>query len=132
MGGLIGAWMGWMVGLIASSGSDWGENENWIIAVMALAGSAIVVASILRFLRGRICSSCRTRALDRDSICGGCEGTLGAKISARELRIVRAAEVERQVTEKGWEECDACQPEEPCDDHRPMEEIGPDWFVEES
>lgn len=108
---------GFAFGAIVGGVLDYFETLQWAIA----GGACAAVMAVVMLYRSRldVCSDCGTRAEENVAICSGCGGTLGRRVTLRELQRLREEELERNA-ERDIEfvDCEFCQPEDPCPRHR--------------
>ncbi|HEV7768866.1 MAG TPA: hypothetical protein VGQ76_27985 [Thermoanaerobaculia bacterium] len=92
------------------------DTLHWAI----VAGGCAAVAGGFMMFRSRrdVCSGCGTLAEENVAICGGCGGTLGRRVTLRELQRLREEELERNAErDVEFVDCEFCQPEDPCPRH---------------
>lgn len=90
------------------------------IRALAIASASAIAASafMIRRAAAAVCSECRSPVATASPICAGCGGTLGNRVTQRELRRRREEELDRLAIEEiPFEECSSCAPEEPCAIH---------------
>jgi Peptidase family M48 len=113
----MGLWPGLAVGMFVPL--MFGIENRRAISILTIGCASIsLIWTILRTWR-YACSDrdCGTIVTAETAACPGCGGILGGKISERQLARLRYEELERKAAETGYEECDQCQPEQPCARH---------------
>ena len=112
----LGALAGFLFGGIAGV-TVWGESSNAMTAALVCTVFATVLA--IGQSRSSVCSDCGVKASDDRALCTGCGGTLGRRVTERELRRIREDELDaRAAASVPYEDCSACAPEQPCAAHR--------------
>jgi hypothetical protein len=113
----------WFVAWIAALSIDESSMTRALLVSLMVASVAAAIAGSRA--RRPACSACNTRLDQNPAICPGCGGTVGARVGARELRRIREEDLDRRAArDVGYEECDACEPENPCPAHAPTFAIG--------
>lgn len=117
--GLVGSIPGALVGFIAGL-TVFGEESLRNATLMMLGGALLSGALLFRRSRREVCSACAT-SIDGTAICHGCGGTVGGFATERDLLRIRLEELERAAAKVDYDECEACEPECPCDEHAATE-----------
>ncbi len=121
--GLMAAFGAFLITFLAVMSIDDRAPERG--AAMAALGAAVGALLAARRARRPACSACKAHLDGSPAICPGCGGTVGARVSGRELRRLREEELERRAAlDTGYEDCDACEPEVPCARHAATFAIG--------
>lgn len=113
---LIGLYLGAVAGLVAAW-LFYGFNDQrglWVVVAGAFIG-LIAMSARVRY----ICSAqdCQTPVTREMNVCPGCGGMFGGNIGGGKLHRVREQQLEQQALADAQDECEDCQPEEPCARH---------------
>lgn len=119
MAALAAYFVAWLATLII-------DDSSMTRALLAgLIGAILAAGFAGRHARRPACSACSTRLNGNPDFCPGCGGTVGPRVSTRELRRIREEELDRRAAlSTGYEDCDACEPEHPCPAHAPTFAFG--------
>jgi len=120
IGALSGLLFGFVVGVIV-----FGESMMPVSLLSLACGAFAAMALALRSRRD-VCSECAEPIGENTAVCTGCGGTVGRRVTERELRRIREEELDRAAAQTvDYEDCDRCEPERPCEEHQATERFGP-------
>jgi hypothetical protein len=121
----IGSLPGLVFGLIVG-GYLLAEYDAGVWFLVVVVGCSAISGSWFAYRgMGFICSEsdCHMPVHRRDTACSSCGASLVGAVSERELRRMAEEELDRAAAEMDWEECDECEPEQPCAAHVAREEF---------
>jgi hypothetical protein len=90
MGAIVGFLAGGFIGLAVL-----GENEIARVGMLAATCAAIFATFMVYRSRGDVCSECETRIDGEVAVCAGCGGSVGRRVTTRELKRLREEELDR-------------------------------------
>jgi len=119
----LGSMPGFLAGMFLSM-IAFGDEANSKTLAISIVCAGITAALSAWHFRRPVCSACGKRAPDDVAVCAGCGGTLGRRVTEDELYVLRVQELERRAREEiPYEECELCEPEHPCEEHRDVPRV---------